>query len=77
VIPRAEGITRPGILHDCSFEVRAGEIVGFAGLIGTGRAELARAVFAADPISEVRIELDGEELGVGSRARPSPRGSVT
>ncbi len=66
VVLRVEGITRPGILHDCSFEVRAGEIVGFAGLIGAGRTELARAVFAADPISEGRIELDGEELKLGS-----------
>jgi ABC-type sugar transport system ATPase subunit len=66
VVLRAEGITRPGILHDCSFDVRAGEIVGFAGLIGTGRTELARAVFAADPMSEGQIMLDGKELKLGS-----------
>lgn len=66
VVMRAEGITRPGILKDCSFDVRAGEIVGFAGLIGAGRTELARAVFAADPIGEGRIELDGEELKLRS-----------
>jgi ABC-type sugar transport system ATPase subunit len=62
VVLRVEGITRPGILHDCAFEVRAGEILGFAGLIGAGRTELARAVFAADPITDGRIELDGESL---------------
>jgi ABC-type sugar transport system ATPase subunit len=62
VVLRVEGITRPGILHDCAFDVRAGEIVGFAGLIGAGRTELARAVFAADPITDGRIELDGESL---------------
>jgi len=66
VVLRAEGITRPGILHECSFEVKAGEIVGFAGLIGAGRTELARAVFGADPMSEGRIELDGEELKLSS-----------
>ena len=66
VVLRVEGISRPGILHDCSFDVRAGEIVGFAGLIGAGRTELARAVFAADPIAEGRIELDGEELKLSS-----------
>ena len=66
VVLRVEGITRPGILHDCSFEVRAGEILGFAGLIGAGRTELARAVFAADPITDGRIQLDGQELNVGS-----------
>jgi ribose transport system ATP-binding protein len=66
VVLRVEGVTRPGILHDCSFEVRAGEILGFAGLIGAGRTELARAVFAADPITEGRVELDGQELTVSS-----------
>jgi ABC-type sugar transport system ATPase subunit len=66
VVLRVEGITRPGILRDCAFEVRAGEILGFAGLIGAGRTELARAVFAADPISEGRIELDGEPLKLSS-----------
>ena len=66
VMLRVEGLTRPGILHDCSFEVRAGEIVGFAGLIGAGRTELARAVFAADPIAEGRIELDGKEMSLSS-----------
>ncbi|MBV9050675.1 MAG: sugar ABC transporter ATP-binding protein, partial [Solirubrobacterales bacterium] len=62
VILRVQDLTRPGVVHDCSFEVRAGEILGFAGLIGAGRTELARAVFGADPISEGRIELDGREL---------------
>jgi ribose transport system ATP-binding protein len=66
VVLRADEITRPGILHDCSFEVRAGEILGFAGLIGAGRTELARAVFAADPITDGRIELDGHELKLDS-----------
>lgn len=66
VVLKVEGLTRPGVLHDCSFEVRAGEIVGFAGLIGAGRSELARAVFAADPITEGRIELDGREVKLHS-----------
>jgi ribose transport system ATP-binding protein len=63
---RVEGVTRPGVLQDCSFEVRAGEIVGFAGLIGAGRTELARAVFAADPISAGSIELDGQAVQLSS-----------
>ncbi len=66
VLLRAEGITRPGVLLDCSFEVRAGEILGFAGVVGAGRTELARAVFAADPISAGRVKLDGEELRLKS-----------
>jgi ribose transport system ATP-binding protein len=62
VLLRVEGLTRPGVLDDCSFEVRAGEILGFAGLVGAGRTELARAVFGADPFTEGRIELDGDEI---------------
>jgi ribose transport system ATP-binding protein len=43
-------------LHDISFQLQAGEIVGFAGIVGSGRTELARAIFGADPCSgEMRI----------------------
>ncbi len=66
VMLKVEGVTRPGVLKDCTFDVRAGEIVGFAGLIGAGRTELARAVFAADPITAGSIELDGRPLKLRS-----------
>ncbi len=66
VLLRVKGVGRPGVLQDCSFEVRAGEILGFAGLIGAGRTELARAVFAADPITAGEIELDGRALQLSS-----------
>ncbi len=66
VLLRVEGITREGVLRDCSFEVRSGEILGFAGLVGAGRTELARAVFGADPIDSGRVELDGRELQIKS-----------
>ena len=66
VLLRAEAITREGVLRNCSFEVRSGEILGFAGLVGAGRTELARAVFGADPIDSGSIELDGQELQIKS-----------
>jgi ribose transport system ATP-binding protein len=66
VVLRVEGITRPGVLLNCSFDVRAGEILGLAGVVGAGRTELARAVFAADPISAGRVELDGKPLKLRS-----------
>jgi ABC-type sugar transport system ATPase subunit len=66
VVLRVDGVTRPGVLVDCSFDVRAGEILGLAGVVGAGRTELARAVFAADPISAGRIELDGNPLQLHS-----------
>jgi ribose transport system ATP-binding protein len=64
VVLRAEGITRGHVLNDCSFEVRAGEILGFAGLVGAGRTELARAVFGADRIDSGTVELDGRRLRI-------------
>jgi ABC-type sugar transport system ATPase subunit len=66
VVLRVTELTRPGVLLNCSFDVRAGEILGLAGVVGAGRTELARAVFAADPISAGRVELDGRELSLGS-----------
>jgi ABC-type sugar transport system ATPase subunit len=66
---RATGISRGSVLRNCSFEMREGEILGFAGLVGAGRTELARAVFGADRIESGRIELDGREVAVSSPQR--------
>jgi ribose transport system ATP-binding protein len=44
--------------------VRGGEILGFAGLVGAGRSELARAVFGADPIDSGTVELEGKQLNI-------------
>jgi L-arabinose transport system ATP-binding protein len=48
-----------------SFEVRAGEIVGFAGLVGAGRTELAKVVFGELPMASGRVEVDGREVRIG------------
>ncbi len=64
VLLRASGISRGEKLKDCSFEVRAGEILGFAGLVGAGRTELARAVFGADRMDGGSVELGGRELKI-------------
>ena len=45
---KVEGLSRPGVFEDISFELRAGEILGIAGLVGSGRTEIARAIFGAD-----------------------------
>jgi ribose transport system ATP-binding protein len=62
VILRVVGVTRRGVLSDCSFEAREREILGFGGLVGAGRTELARAVFGADPIDSGKVELDGRDV---------------
>jgi ABC-type sugar transport system ATPase subunit len=49
------------VLHDVSFTLRRGEVLGFAGLVGAGRTEVMRAVFAADPIISGEIYIDGEQ----------------
>ncbi|MCX4670778.1 sugar ABC transporter ATP-binding protein [Streptomyces sp. NBC_01381] len=57
-----EGLTRDGVFHDISFEVRAGEVVGLAGLVGAGRTEVARAVFGADPYDAGSVGVRGRRL---------------
>ncbi len=63
---RVEGLTRNGVFEDISFALRAGEIVGLTGLVGSGRTEVARAIFGADAIHRGRICLDGQEIKVAS-----------
>ena len=53
-------------VHDVSFELRQGEVLGFAGLIGAGRTEVMRAIFGADPIISGEIRLEGETVSFKS-----------
>ena len=50
VVLEVAGLTSAGVFHDVTFTVRAGEIVGLAGLVGAGRSEIARAVFGVDAL---------------------------
>ncbi|WP_433873639.1 sugar ABC transporter ATP-binding protein [Saccharopolyspora sp. CA-218241] len=58
------GLTRGEAVRDVSFEVRAGEILGLAGLVGAGRTELARAVFGAEVPESGTVALDGAPLRI-------------
>jgi len=56
----------PGSSAKINLALRAGEIVGVAGLIGAGRTELARAIFGVDPITDGQILLDGKPISISS-----------
>lgn len=58
----ARGLSSPGKLFDVDLAVRKGEVVGLAGLIGSGRTELAEAIFGLDPHATGVIEIDGQAL---------------
>ena len=65
------GLSRDGVFDDISFDIRAGEIVTLAGLVGAGRTEVARAIFGADRVTSGSVALDGEPF------RPrSPRNAI-
>ncbi|MFF9583405.1 sugar ABC transporter ATP-binding protein [Streptomyces achromogenes] len=59
-------LTREGVFTDVSFEVRRGEIVGLAGLVGAGRTEVARAVFGVDRRDAGEVEVAGRPLPNGA-----------
>jgi galactofuranose transport system ATP-binding protein len=61
-----QGLARRHVLDDISFEVRPGEIVGLAGLLGAGRSETARAIFGAQPLDSGVVKVDGKEVKTGS-----------
>ncbi|WP_182084060.1 sugar ABC transporter ATP-binding protein [Aureimonas sp. ME7] len=62
------------VLRGVDLDVRAGEILGIAGLVGSGRTELARAIFGADPIEAGEMRLDGEPLAPASPAEAIAQG---
>ena len=66
VMLSVRGLTRGRELRDVSFDLRAGEILGFAGLMGAGRTEVARAIFGADPLEAGEIAVKGVKLAIRS-----------
>ena len=68
VVLSVSGLSTKGVLSDVSFELRRGEILGFAGLMGAGRTEVARAIVGADPKSAGTIELAGKPVRIDSPA---------
>src|SRR3954468_5729535 len=62
VVLEVSGLSSAGTFHEISFTVRAGEIVGLAGLVGAGRSEIARAVFGVDRYESGTVTLNGRNV---------------
>jgi len=65
------GLTTAGVFHDISFEVREGEIVALAGLVGAGRSEIARAIFGVDRYDSGSVSMHGTQI-----PRHNPRAAI-
>jgi ABC-type sugar transport system ATPase subunit len=63
---RVENLSSPGKFSHLSFTLRAGEVLGFAGLVGAGRSEMAQAIFGLDPAATGRVFVEGKEIVPGS-----------
>lgn len=62
VLLHAQGLSLPGVIKGISFELRAGEILGLFGLMGSGRTELARVLFGLDRIHSGTLSIGGEAV---------------
>jgi ABC-type sugar transport system ATPase subunit len=61
-----KNVSRRGGIEDIALDIRAGEIVGLAGLVGSGRSEVARTIFGADRRDTGVIEIDGQPVKIDS-----------
>ncbi len=66
IVLEVRNLSSNGTVKDVSFALRRGEILGFAGLVGAGRTEMARAIFGVDPRRKGEIYLEGERIKIGS-----------
>ncbi|MCD8351895.1 MAG: sugar ABC transporter ATP-binding protein [Planctomycetaceae bacterium] len=61
VVLEVKGLTKPGVFEDVNFQLRKGEMLGFAGLVGAGRSEIMRAVFGLDWFESGEIFIEGKK----------------
>jgi rhamnose transport system ATP-binding protein len=73
-ILRVEGLGREGAFSGVGFELRRGEVLGFAGLVGAGRTDVGLALFGIAPADEGRMELDGRALAARSPRQAMRKG---
>ena len=68
VVLKLDNVTREGIVENISFELHKGEILGLAGLVGSGRTEIAEAIFGAEKYEGGVIEINGKKVVISSTA---------
>lgn len=68
---QVRGLTREPVFRDISFDLRRGEVLGLAGMLGAGRTEVLRSIFGADPLDAGEIVLDGNAI-----PEPTPESMV-
>ena len=68
VVLKISDLSTKKLLRNINFELRRGEILGFAGLMGAGRTEVARCIFGADPRVSGEIEMHGKKVSIKSAA---------
>lgn len=74
VVLSVKGLARDGQFENISFEVRSGEIVALAGLVGSGRSEVARAIFGVDTYDAGEVLLNGKKLKASSPSNAMEHG---
>jgi ribose transport system ATP-binding protein len=74
VLLEVKNLSQEGVLEDISFELRAGEVVGIAGIVGAGRTELAEAIFGSEPADSGEVWVRGETLRPGHPREAKDRG---
>lgn len=72
VVLKVENLGQSGVFEEISFELRKGEILGFSGLMGSGRTEVMNALFGITQPTSGSIYINGEELG-----KPKPRKAIS
>lgn len=72
---RARQLTRMGSIEPYDLDIHAGEVIGLAGLLGSGRTEVARLLFGADSADAGEVSIEGEKVALRTPATPSPGAS--
>ena len=74
VVLEARGLASSNGIHDLDLVLRAGQVVGLAGLMGSGRSELARALYGIDKLTAGTVAVDGREISIGSPSEALSKG---